>query len=145
MWTYVRDDQPAGIDTPAAVWFAYSPGWKVESPERHLKDLRGVLRADASAGFGNLHGTGIILESACMAHARRRFRDIHEVHPSPITTEALDRIGALHGSEREIRGHTAEHRREIRQARAKPLLDQFHRWLEQKQPYRFFVPARLLV
>jgi hypothetical protein len=27
-----------------------------------------------------------------MAHARRKFHDIHEAHPSPITTEALDRI-----------------------------------------------------
>ena len=60
------------------------------------------------------------------------FHDIHEIHPSPITTEALDRIGALYGIEREIRGQTAEQRREIRQARAKPLLDQFHRWLEEK-------------
>src|SRR5499427_1426415 len=25
LWTYVRDDRPAGDATPAAVWFAYSP------------------------------------------------------------------------------------------------------------------------
>jgi hypothetical protein len=25
LWTYVRDDRPAGDSTPAAVWFAYSP------------------------------------------------------------------------------------------------------------------------
>lgn len=66
------------------------------------------------------------------AHARRKFHDIHEVHPSPITTEALDRIGTLYGIEREIRGQTAHRRQEVRQARAKPLLDQLHRWLEQK-------------
>jgi hypothetical protein len=60
-----------------------------------------------------------------MAHARREFHDIYEVHHSPITTEALDRIGALYGIEREIRGQTAERRREIRQARAKPFLEQF--------------------
>jgi hypothetical protein len=35
-----------------------------------------------------------IQEAACMAHARRKLHDIHEVHPSPVTTEALDPIGA---------------------------------------------------
>src|ERR1700759_2318942 len=25
LWTYVRDDRPAGSDAPSAVWFAYSP------------------------------------------------------------------------------------------------------------------------
>jgi transposase len=52
---------------------------------------------------------------------------LYEVHPSPFTTEALDRIGALYGIEREIRDQTVEPRREVRQARAKPLLDDLHR------------------
>lgn len=132
LWTYVRDDRPAGINTPPAVWFAYSPDRKGEHPRQHLKDFRGVLQADAYAGFGHLYGTGSILEAACMAHARRKFHDIHEAHPSPITTEALDRIGALYGIEREIRGQVAERRREIRQTKARPLLDDLHRWLRQK-------------
>jgi transposase len=131
LWTYVRDDRPAGIDTAPAVWFAYSPDRKGEHPRNHLKDFRGVLQADAYSGYGHLYGTGNIQEAACMAHARRKLHDIHEVHPSPITTEALDRIGALYGIEREIRGQTAERRREVRQARAKPLLDQLRRWFEQ--------------
>lgn len=132
LWTYVRDDRPAGVDTAPAVWFAYSPDRKGEHPRNHLKDFRGVLQADAYAGFGHLYGTGNIQEAACMAHARRKLHDIHEVHPSAITTEALDRIGALYGIEREIRGQTVERRREVRQARAKPLLEQLHRWFEQK-------------
>jgi len=132
LWTYVRDDRPAGVDIAPAVWFAYSPDRKGEHPRQHLKDFRGVLQADAYAGFGHIYGAGNVLEAACMAHARRKFHDIHEIHPSPITTEALDRIGALYGIEREIRGQTADRRREVRQARAKPLLDQLHRWFEQK-------------
>jgi len=66
-----------------------------------------------------------------MAHARRKFHDIHEVQPSPITTEALDRIGALYGIERDIRGQTVEKRRGPA-SRARPLLHDFHRWLQQK-------------
>ena len=86
LWTYVRDDRPAGITTPPAVWFAYSPDRKGEHPQKHLKDFRGFLQADAYAGFSHLYGTGSIHEAACMAHARRKFHDIHEVQPSPITT-----------------------------------------------------------
>jgi transposase len=132
LWTYVRDDRPAGVETPPAMWFAYTPNRKGEHPRQHLKDFCGILQADAYAGFGHLYGAGTIHEAACMAHARRKFHDIHQVQPSPITTEALDRIGALYGIEREIRGQTVEQRQEVRQARAKPLLDELRRWLEQK-------------
>ena len=34
--TYVRDDRPAGDQTPPAVWFAYSPDRKGEHPQTHL-------------------------------------------------------------------------------------------------------------
>lgn len=130
LWTYVRDDRSAGIDTAPAVWFAYSPDRKGEHPQRHLKNFRGTLQADAYAGFGHLYGTGNIHEAACWAHARRKFHDIHEVQPSSITTEALDRIGALYAIEREMRGQTAQRRQDVRQTRARPLLDELRRWLE---------------
>ena len=61
----------------------------------HLKNFRGALQADAYAGFHHLYGGGDIYEVACWAHARRKFHDIHAVHASPITTEAIARIGAL--------------------------------------------------
>jgi hypothetical protein len=86
LWTYVRDDRPAGIDTPAAVWFAYSPDRKGEHPRQHLKDFCGVLQADAYAGFGHLYQAGHIQEAACMAHPRRKLHDIHKTHPSAITS-----------------------------------------------------------
>ena len=34
LWTYVRDDRPAGNTTPAAVWFAHTPDRKGEHPRR---------------------------------------------------------------------------------------------------------------
>jgi len=41
LWTYVRDDRPAGDPTPPAVWFAYSPDRKGEHPPRSLVLLHG--------------------------------------------------------------------------------------------------------
>jgi transposase len=112
------------------VWFAYSPDRKGEHPRQHLKNFKGALQADAYAVFHHLYEGGAIYEVVCWAHARRKFHDIHVVHASPITTEAIARIGALYGIEEEVRGKPAELRREIRQARAKPLLDELRSWLE---------------
>jgi transposase len=130
LWTYVRDERSAGENTAPAVWFAYSADRKGEHPRKHLKNFKGALQADAYSGFHHLYEGGAIYEVACWAHARRKFHDIHVVHGSPITTEAIARIGALYGIEEDIRGKPAELRREIRQARAKPLLDDLRSWLE---------------
>jgi transposase len=130
LWTYVRDDRPAGYETPPAVWFAYSEDRRGEHPRNHLKDFRGALQADAYSGFHHLYGDGRIYEVSCWSHARRKFHDIHVAHASPITTEALDRIGALYGIEEEIRGKSADVRRSVRQARSKPLLDDLRQWME---------------
>jgi transposase len=130
LWTYVRDERPAGEDTAPAVWFAYSPDRKGEHPRQHLKNFKDALQADAYAGFHHLYEGGAIYEVACWAHTRRKFHDIHAIHASPITTEALDRIGALYGIEEEVRGKPTDLRRTVRQARAKPLLDDLRTWLE---------------
>ena len=130
LWTYVRDDRSSGDTAAPAVWFAYSPDRKGEHPKRHLQDFSGTLQADAYAGFRHLYDTGRISEAACWAHARRKFHEIHVAHPSPITTEAIERIAALYAIEKEIRGSTAEVRREVRQTRAAPLLSNMHTWLE---------------
>jgi len=65
-----------------------------------------------------------------MAHARRKLHDLHAVRPSPITSEALERIGALYRIEEHIRGKPPEERRRVRQEKAVPLLDDMKRWFE---------------
>jgi transposase len=129
LWTYVRDDRPAGEDTAPAVWFSYSEDRKGEHPRQHLRNFRGALQADAYAGFHHLYGDGVY-EAACWAHARRKFHEIHVIHASPTTTEALARIGALYAIEEEIRGKPAELRLSVRQARARPLLEQLRSWMD---------------
>ena len=130
LWTYVRDDRPAGEDTAPAVWFAYSEDRKGEHPRQHLKIFKGGLQADAYAGFHHLYGDGAIYEVACWAHARRKFHEIHVIHASPTTTEALARIGALYAIEDEVRGKPADLRLSVRQARVRPLLEDMRRWME---------------
>lgn len=128
LWTYVRDDRPAGNEIPPAVWFAYSPNRKGEHPQTHLKFFKGILQADAFAGFDALYAKGDILEAACWAHARRKFFEIHQAQGSPIAAEALKRIAALYAIESEVRGQPPDVRCKGRE-QAKPILDEFHAWL----------------
>ena len=130
LWTYVRDDRPAGDEASPAVWFAYSPDRKGEHPAGHLKNYTGILQADGYAGFNRLYETGQIIEAACWAHVRRKFHDLYQAHRSPIAKEALERIAQLYGIEKEIRGRSPAERREVRQARSRPLLDSLHVWLK---------------
>jgi transposase len=133
LWTYVRDDRPAGSTDPPGVWFAYSPDRKGEHPRRHLRDFIGILQADGYAGFDRLYNDQDphhpIKEAACWAHVRRKFYDIHLATDSPIAGEALTRIGEIYGVEAEIRGQPPETRQQIRQARAGPKLTELHQWL----------------
>ena len=114
LWTYVRDDRPAGDTTPAAVWFAYTPDRKGEHPQAHLSNFTGTLQADGYAGFDQIYEAGRIQEAACWAHVRRKFYDLHAAHKSLVAAEALQRIGALYEIEKEIRGRPSEERREVR-------------------------------
>lgn len=129
LWTYVRDDRPAGDDAPPAVWFAYSPNRRGEHPQTHLKSFKGILQADAYGGFDALYADGNIQEAACWAHVRRKFFEVHKAHASPLAAEALRQIGALYGIEATIRGKRPQERQVVRESRAGPLLSTFHDWL----------------
>jgi transposase len=131
LWTYVRDDRPAGDESPPAVWFAYTPDRKGEHPQAHLSTFRGTLQADAYAGYHPVYETGRVREAGCMAHVRRKFYDLVVAHKSPVGTEAVERIAQLYAIEKEIRGRLPEQRREVRNLRSRPLLDSLKQWLEE--------------
>jgi transposase len=54
VWTYVREDRPAGSDVPPAGWLTYWEDRKGEQPKQHPSHFAGVLQADAYAGFHHL-------------------------------------------------------------------------------------------
>lgn len=134
LWTYVRDERPYGSHAPPAAWYRYSEDRKGARPQAHLKDYKGFLHADGYAGYERLYTQGTITEVACLAHVRRKFFDIAEATGSPVAGEALTRIAALYGIEKDIRGSPPEHRRIIRQKRAKPLFKDLACWLDTVLP-----------
>jgi transposase len=131
LWTYVRDDRPAGDATPPAVWYCYTPDRKGEHPQAHLRDFTGTLQADAYAGYEKVYESGRIQEAACWAHVRRKFYDLLVAHKSPVAAAAVERIAELYAIEKDLRGRLPEERREIRNTRSRPLLASLKQWLEE--------------
>ena len=137
IWTYVRDDRPwAGPAPPGAVYY-FSPDRKGEHPQNHLKGFKGILQADAYAGFRELYkadvnGNAQVREAACWAHLRRDFHDVWKTTKSEIARQALDRIGSLYDIEKQINGRSAEERRAVRQAHSKSKVESFKVWAEQQ-------------
>ncbi|MDP9606141.1 UNVERIFIED_ORG: hypothetical protein J2W38_005961 [Variovorax paradoxus] len=133
LWGYVRDDRPSGDAAPPAVWFQYSANRKGEHPVRHLRHFKGILQADAFAGYHPLYEDGRVVEAACWSHARRKLWDIHERQHKLVGTlahQALQRIGKVFKVEAEISGRPPDERMRIRQARTRPILNDLKVWLE---------------
>ncbi len=63
---------------------------------------------------------------------RRRFYELAAAGPAPIASEALARITELYRIETEIRGLDPQARRDVRQARSRPILAAFEPWLRTK-------------
>ena len=94
MWVYVRDDTRSGSTAPPAARFAYTPNRQGIHPQTHLANFKGVLQADAFAGYDKVFANGNVREAACMAHARRKIHDLHVRKETVTTTEALRRIAS---------------------------------------------------
>jgi transposase len=134
LWTYVRDDRACGDTSPQAVWFQYSPNRKGEHPRAHLAGFKGIVQADAFAGYDRLFDSGEIIEAGCWAHARRKFYDVHvqqHQQPGTLAHQALLRIARVFAIEADIQGQPPDERGGQRQQRSGPILAELHTWLNE--------------
>ena len=71
-----------------------------------------------------------------MAHARRKFHELHVTKKSQVAEQALVLIQKLYAIEAELRKKTdgtAEDRCEYRQQHSQPVMQQLYEWLNQHQ------------
>jgi hypothetical protein len=134
LWAYVRDERPWTGGVPPAAFYRFSRDRKGEQPTEHLKDYSGWMHADGYSGFNELYQSGRVREVACMAHIRRKFVDVFKSQGLATAEEAIKRIAALYGIEKEARGQSPETRAMLRQEQAKPLLDDLEVWLGAQLP-----------
>jgi len=96
--------------------------------ERDQVPWTGSLVCDDFSGYKALFALGVS-EVGCMAHARRKFVELHVANKSTLAQTAIELIGQLYGVERDIRVKDAEHRLRQRQSRAAPIAQALHDWL----------------
>ena len=65
----------------------------------------------------------------CLAHARRKFHDLHVANKSELAAQALESIGALYGIERDLKDLPDQDRQRLRHEQARPIADALHRWM----------------
>jgi transposase len=110
-----------------------------------LADYHGYIQSDDFSGYDHLDQNPNIVHLGCWAHARRKFvkvvkvRKKHRpkrVNPKSLADEALDYIGNLYQIEKEAHRRELDTMRiyQLRQEKAKPLLDKFKGWLETNRP-----------
>ncbi|MNY74980.1 Transposase IS66 family protein [compost metagenome] len=58
-----------------------------------------------------------------MAHARRKFYDLHVANQSPLAEQALHHTAQLYAIEREVHDLLPDERQRIRQEKSKPIAD----------------------
>ena len=94
-----------------------------------LGDWQGTLVCDDYAGYKEGFKPGRIIEAGCLAHARRKFFDLHAANKSQIAEFALEQFGKIYKIERQVKDLEAEERRTIRQQQTKPVLDALREWM----------------
>lgn len=133
IWAYAIDDRPWGGVLPPAVVYLYAEDRKGQHVEEHLAGKACVLQVDGYAGYNRLtrhsRAGGPITLAFCLAHARRKFFEVHKATDCPVAAEALLRIAEIYRIETQIRGTSPEARVARRQAETLPLLEAFKPWL----------------
>ena len=64
-----------------------------------------------------------------MAHARRKFFDLHVANKSQLAEQALHSIGGLYEIERQAKEMSDKDRRRLRQEIAVPIAGKLHEWM----------------
>lgn len=112
--------------------FYFTTGRARAGPEEFLSGYHGYLQSDAYVCYERIaleHEA--ILKTACWAHARRKFEEVHFTGPTVRTHTALGYFQRLYDIEDRARQLSDDQRYALRQREAGPIVDQFHAWLQE--------------
>ena len=125
LWAY-----SAGAFEPLkAVVYDFAESRSGEHARAFLGEWKGKLICDDYGGYKASFAKGGIIEVGCMAHARRKFFELHANGTSHIAAQALQYIALLYDIERETKALSAAQRQAIRQERSKRIAKTLHEWM----------------
>lgn len=112
------------------VLFDYREGRGREGPKELLKNYHGYLQTDGYKVYEQFESRGDIVLVGCMAHARRYFEHALD-NDRPRAEKVLLWMQKLYAVEREAREKnlSAEDRYALRQAKARPVIEELENWL----------------
>jgi transposase len=128
LWDYIGD-----ADHPGVV-FDYTSTHARDGPVAFLKDFQGYLQADAFAGYDGIYtgSNGTIIEVACWAHARNKYKDAQGTDPERALA-AKAWVRKLYDVEDEAKEWSSAERLRLRQEKSRPLLTSLRQWLVAQQ------------
>ena len=137
MWALVRDDRPWGGPDPPGVVFRYASGRGGKHGDELLKGFSGTVQIDGYSGHNVLarpeRDGGALTRALCLAHVRRRLKEVYDSSGSPIAWAGLQRIAQLYAIERKIRGEPPATRQAIRWEESAPIMNAFGVWLDEQR------------
>jgi transposase len=133
MWIFRRGDP----DKPVLL-YQYHPTRSGDVARAFLHGFQGYVQTDGYSGYDFLDHIEGICHIGCWAHARRKFMDVVKTQgknrKNGAADMALSYIKKLYRLEKEARvnGFSPEEINRMRQDKARPILDDFRKWLSKK-------------
>jgi transposase len=124
IWAYA----PGVHEDLKAVIYDFAEGRSGENARNFVGDWRGSLVCDDFSGYKAMIANGVT-EVGCMAHARRKFFELHVANQSQIAEHALGLIGQLYEIERQAKELDSDERRKLRQTQSRPIADMLFEWM----------------
>jgi transposase len=133
LWTYARDDRPFGGGGPPMVAYRFEDSRGGDCPVRHLAGFSGLVQSDGYAAYKRLadprRAGGPVTLSACWAHLRRYFYELHIAGLSDTATWTVERMAGLWAVEQDVRGAAPDIRQAARHTTSAPIVAElFARW-----------------
>ena len=122
-----------------AVYFHYAPSRSGTIAKELVGNFRGYVQSDGYVGYDDLAELPGVVLQGCMAHMRRKFMDVIKAagrkkprSDGGLADYVLERVGQLYAIEDEARKRKLkpEAVHELREARARPLLDDIKKRLD---------------
>jgi transposase len=113
--------------------FDYHPGRGEEFPYQSLQDFSGIIQTDGYSVYEALQRHLPQIErAACLAHARRKFKEALKNDPRNAQ-EALFLIQQLYAIERQAREQKLNYKQrlDLRLEKAQPIWDAFQSWIKE--------------
>lgn len=118
------------------LFFEYDKLRAADNPAKNLKDFKGTLQTDCYDVYDQIRKAySSLTHYHCLNHARREFEKALS-NDKKLATHALEQFQVLYAIERKAKENNwdAEHLLQIRQQKAKPILEKLFDWMEQESP-----------